>query len=164
MKKIGLCAFSLFATMALAVWRGPDTAGMDPATAPGNDIFRYANGAWLNATEIPADRATYGTGEILADLTTQRVSDLLKQAAAQNAPAGTEAQQVADYYASFMDEATIESKGVAPLKPELARIAAISNRQQLSQALGSTLHRSWMCSITPIFTRRIFSDCGSRRT
>jgi len=157
MKKIGLCAFSLFATMALAVWRGPDTAGMDPATAPGNDFFRYANGAWLNATEIPADRATYGTGEILADLTTQRVSDLLKQAAAQNAPAGTEAQQVADYYASFMDEATIESKGVAPLKPELARIAAISNRQQLSQALGGTLRTDVdVLNNTHLYTPHLF--------
>src|SRR3984957_5635118 len=157
MKKPGFYAFSLFATMALAVWRGPDVAGMDPATAPGNDFFRYANGAWLNATEIPADRASYGTGEMLADLTTQRVNDLLKQTAAQSAPQGSEAQQVADYYASFMDEATIESKGLEPLKLELARIAAISNRQMLSQALGGTLRADVdVLNSTNLYTPHLF--------
>jgi len=60
MNKLLLCALTLFATLAAAVWRGPDIAGMDPAIAPGNDFFAYANGAWLKATEIPADRSSYG--------------------------------------------------------------------------------------------------------
>jgi putative endopeptidase len=138
MNKLMLCAFSLFATVAVAVWRGPDVAGMDRTTLPGNDFFAYANGAWLKSTDIPADLSGYGTGAILADLTTQRVNELLAQAA-QDAPAGSEAQQVADYYASFMDEAAIEAQGLKPLLPALKRIDAISNRTQLSAALGTSL-------------------------
>jgi putative endopeptidase len=139
MNKILLCGLSLFATLALAVWRGPDLTGMDPSTLPGNDFFAYANGGWIKATEIPADRSAYGSSEILSDLTTRRVNELLAQAAAQNAAAGSEAQQVADYYASFMDEAAIEAKGMQPLRLALRSIAAISSRQQLSGALGATL-------------------------
>jgi putative endopeptidase len=157
MNKVLLCALSLFATLAMAVWRGPDIAGMDPATAPGNDFFRYANGAWLNATEIPADRASFGSSEILADLTTRQVNELLQQAAARHAPAGSEAQQVADYYASFMDEATIESKGVQPLKGVLRHIDAISNRTQLSAALGSTLRADVdVLNSTNLYTDHLF--------
>ncbi|MDP9009022.1 MAG: M13 family metallopeptidase [Pseudomonadota bacterium] len=157
MNKILFCALSFFATMALAVWRGPDIAGMDPATAPGNDFFRYANGAWLKATEIPADRSSYGSSEILSDLTTQQVSELLQQAAARRGPAGSEAQQIADYYASFMDEATIESKGLQPLQAALKRIDAISNRTQLSAALGSTLRADVdILNSTNLYTDNLF--------
>jgi len=157
MNKLLLGLLGLFATMALAVWRGPDIAGMDPTTAPGNDFFRYANGAWLKATEIPADRASYGSSEILADLNTQRVRDLLQQAAAHPSAAGSEAQQVADYYASFMDEATIESKGLQPLQAALTRIDAIFNRAQLSAALGATLRADVdVLNNTNLYTGHLF--------
>jgi putative endopeptidase len=138
MNKMLLCGLCCFATLALAVWRGPDVNGMDPSTLPGNDFFAYANGGWLKVTEIPADRSAYGSSEILSDLTARRVNELL-QAAAQNSPAGSEAQQVADYYAGFMDESAIEAQGMQPLSLQLRSIAAISNRRQLSGALGSTL-------------------------
>src|SRR5271155_633742 len=132
MNKLLLCALSLFATLAMAVWRGPDLIGMDPATLPGNDFFAYANGGWLKATEIPADRASYGTGQILADLTERHLNELLEQITAHGAPGGSEAQQLADYYASFMDEATIEAKGSQPLQLSLRSISAISSRAQLA--------------------------------
>ena len=112
-------------------------SGMDPAVLPGNDFNEYANGAWLKATQIPADRAYYGTGSIVAELTLQRTQGLLEQAA--TAPAGSEARKIGDYYASFMDEATIEQKGLQPLQPQLARIAAIHDRHELARVLGGTL-------------------------
>jgi predicted metalloendopeptidase len=156
MNKILLCGLCLFATLALAVWRGPDLNGMDPSTLPGNDFFAYANGGWLKVTEIPADRSAYGSSEILSDLTARRVNELL-QAAAQNSPAGSEAQQVADYYAGFMDEAAIEAKGMQPLNLELRSIAAISNRRQLSGALGSTLRADVdVLNSTNLYTGHIF--------
>jgi putative endopeptidase len=90
-------------------------------------------------------------------LTTRQVNELLQQAAARHAPAGSEAQQVADYYTSFMDEATIESKGVQPLKGALRRIDAISNRPQLSAALGSTLRADVdVLNSTNLYTNHLF--------
>ena len=112
--------------------------GMDRAIAPGSDFFAYANGGWVKTTEIPADRSSYGTSAIMAELTQERVRSLLEAAAAHGS-AGTEARKIGDYYASFMDEAGIEQQGLEPLQSRLERIAAISNRHELARALGATL-------------------------
>ena len=117
---------------------GIDTAGMDRAVLPGNDFFHYANGTWLKATEIPADRSAYGTGAILSELTAKRTADLVAEAASK-AAAGSDAKKIGDYYASFMDEAAIDAKGLTGLQPTLDRIAAIKDGAALSRALGSTL-------------------------
>jgi predicted metalloendopeptidase len=117
---------------------GLDLSGMDRSVAPGDDFFRYANGAWMSATEIPADRAATGPDAALAELTTTRTADLIKGAAA-SAAAGSDARKVGDYYAAYMDEAGIESRGLKPLQPTLDAVAAIADRKDLARYLGSTL-------------------------
>ena len=118
---------------------GLDLSGIDRAVRPGRDFFAYANGAWLKATEIPADRAAYGVGGAVTELTNQRTAALIQQTGKANAPKGTVAQKVGDYYASYMDEAAIEAKGLAPLRPALDRIDAIQDRPALARVLGSGL-------------------------
>jgi putative endopeptidase len=117
---------------------GIDVPGMDTSVKPGDDFFRYANGAWFAKTEIPSDHAGWGAGAILAEATDKRVADLIEEAAKSAAP-GTDARRVGDYFATFMDEAAIESKGLAPLQPELDAIAAIKDKTELARALGSTV-------------------------
>ncbi|HYM42985.1 MAG TPA: M13 family metallopeptidase N-terminal domain-containing protein, partial [Steroidobacteraceae bacterium] len=117
---------------------GIDLAGIDPTVLPGDDFFRYANGAWLKSTEIPADRSTYGTGAILTELNTRRTAELIRDAAA-HAAAGSDARKIGDYYASFMDEARIEQLKLRPLAVALERIDVINDRRELAQALGATL-------------------------
>ena len=139
---LGLAAAVLSATppdVPQEAGAGIDLAGMDTSVAPGDDFFRYANGTWMKTTEIPADRAAYGAAEIVNELTTTRTADLIKEAAGQGASAGSEARKVGDYYASYMDEAGIEAKGLSPLQPTLDRIAAIADRKALSRYLGGTL-------------------------
>ncbi len=135
----GLLLVTLFAVPAVPAGDAQQSllSGMDAAVVPGNDFFRYANGQWLRSTEIPPDRSQYGTTSVMAELTLQRTQSLLQQA--RSAPAGSEARKVGDYYATFMDEAGIEQKGLRPLQPQLARIAAIGDRRQLARELGSTL-------------------------
>ncbi len=118
--------------------RMPLVAGMDRSVVPGNDFFAYANGSWLKATQIPPDRSTFGTSAVLVELTSKRLSSLIQQVSTAATP-GTEARKVGDYYAAFMDEAGIEKRGLAPLQPALARIAAISDRHALATVLGGTL-------------------------
>jgi putative endopeptidase len=118
---------------------GIDLVGIDRTVAPGDDYFAFANGTWLKTTEIPADRSSWGTSGILTELTARRTADLIAEAAKQNAPAGSDARKVGDYYASFMDEAAIEAKGLDPVKPALAAIAAISDAKSLARYLGGTL-------------------------
>ena len=118
---------------------GIDLGGMDRAVAPGQDFFAHANGAWLKATEIPPDRAAYGAAGLVADLTNRRTAELIQEAASSGAPVGSPARKIGDYYASYMDEAAIAAKGLAPLAPHFARIAAIADRAALSRVLGGTL-------------------------
>lgn len=119
---------------------GIDLAGIDPTVVPGDDFFAYANGAWIKTTEIPADRSTYGTSAILADLNTQRIVALIKGAAAStHGSAGSDAGKIGAYYTTFMDEARIEQLKLRPLAVGLERIDVINDRKDLSQALGATL-------------------------
>ena len=97
---------------------GIDVAGMDTSVAPGDDFNAYTNGGWIKATPIPADKPSYGLFEKLADETRKRVQTLVQEAAQAGSAGGEDARKIADFYASFMDEAAIEAKGIAPLKPQ----------------------------------------------
>ncbi len=121
------------------VARGIDLDAMDRSVAPGDNFFAYANGNWLKTTEIPADRSNYGVGPMLTELTSERTAALIKEAAGQKAPAGSEARKIGDYYSSYMDEAGIEAKRLKPLAPALDRIAAVSDPKGLAEALGKSL-------------------------
>lgn len=112
---------------------------MDTSVAAGDDFNAYANGGWIKATPIPADKSRYGIFAILADETRKRNLALIDEAAKAGSNARGDTRKIADFYASFMDEAAIESKGIAPLKPELDTIAAIANRRDLARVLGGQL-------------------------
>jgi putative endopeptidase len=139
MRRILSVGLLLLSGLGAAQVHGPDLAGMDAKIAPGDDFFAYANGGWIKATDIPADRSSYGNGAILIELTAQRVNELLKAAAPQRARPGSESQQIADFYSSFMDEAAIESKGLRAIEPDLQRIDDIFSRSGLAAALGDTV-------------------------
>ncbi len=130
---------TVFAVQSAPMSHGIDLAGIDHSVAPGDDFFAYANGAWIKKTEIPADKASYGPGEILVEKTREQVRGLIQDAAKGSPPAGSDAQKVGDYYASYLDEVAIEAKGVAPLKDGFAQIAAIKDKASLSAYLGTTL-------------------------
>jgi putative endopeptidase len=129
----------LLAGVAAAQVHGPDLAGMDVTVAPGDDFYAYANGGWIKATEIPADRSSYGNGAILTELTAQRVNELLKAPAAKAPRPGSEAQQIGDFYDSFMDETAIETKGLKVMELAFKRIDGIFSRGELAAALGETV-------------------------
>lgn len=114
-------------------------ANMDPSVKPGDNFFLYANGAWVQRTVIPPDRAGVGVFTTLLDLSNKRTAALIEDAAKAHAPAGSDDRKIADLYNSYMDEATIESKGLAPLRPHLAAIAAVRNKSELAFALGRSL-------------------------
>src|SRR5512141_284247 len=114
------------------------TQGMDRSIKAGDDFYHYANGDWLKAATIPAGQTSFDTRAILVARTSQRVRDLIQEASAAQSAKGSITQKVGDYYASFMDESSIEAKGMAPLADEMAVISAIANRASLSTYLGTT--------------------------
>ncbi|MBV9692748.1 MAG: M13 family metallopeptidase, partial [Alphaproteobacteria bacterium] len=142
MQKFGIAALVVLgASVALALTEhhGVDLAGIDHAVKPGDDFYRYANGAWIAKTVIPPDRASEGPGAILTEKTRERVRGLIEEAAKAHPKPGSDAQKVGDTYASYLDEAAIEAKGLRPLGPDLSRIGAIKDKAALSSYLGGTL-------------------------
>jgi predicted metalloendopeptidase len=113
---------------------------MDRSIKPGDDFYRYANGGWLKTVAIPTGRPSYDTRAILTEKTAERVRDLIQGAAAAKPAKGSVTQKVGDFYASFMDEDSIESKGLTPLADEMAKISAIRDKSSLSAYLGTTLN------------------------
>ena len=136
---------------------GIDVAAIDHSVAPGDDFFAYANGTWLKTTEIPSDRSTYGIGPMLTELTNQRTAALIKEAAGRRAPAGSETRKIGDFYSSYMDEATVEAKGIKPLQPALDRIAGVADRQALARTLGGSLRADVdVLNNTNLYTGNLF--------
>src|ERR1700761_3586212 len=105
---------------------------------PGDDFFDYVNGDWLAHNEIPADKSSWGPFSMVAEDTNQRIVKLIEAVDA-DADARADARQVAAFYKTYMDEAGIEARGTAPLRPALARIAAIRDKAALTRALADTL-------------------------
>src|SRR6202050_3075052 len=118
-------------------------ANMDRSVKPGDDFYRYANGNWIERTKIPPDRRYIDPNGLdfddSNDLTRKRIAGLIDEANKANAPAGSNARKIADLYNSYMDEASIEAKGLAPLRPRLDAIAAIRDKRDLARALGESL-------------------------
>ncbi|RZJ04745.1 MAG: M13 family peptidase [Brevundimonas sp.] len=117
---------------------GFDEAGMDKSVAPGDEFYDYANGGWAARTEIPADKSRLSTFDILNDRANARNVELIRAAAAGQVE-GESARKVGDYFTAYMDEATIERLGTAPLRPALSQIAAIDSRAALSREIGATM-------------------------
>jgi putative endopeptidase len=138
------CAFILISTALAQDASKPAVHGIDPShidasVKPGDDFYHYANGAWLKSYEIPPDRASVGVFSILDDVANKRTAALIEEIAKSNPKPGTGPRKIADLFNAFMDEPGIEAKGMAPLRPHLAAIAAIKDKKELARALGEGL-------------------------
>ena len=108
---------------------GFDADGMDTSTKPGDNFFRYANGTWLDKTEIPADKSNYGMFTVLADLSNDRVREVLEK------ERNIETSKSGAVYESYLDEARVEELGMEPVAPWLNRIRAVQNKIGLQQLI-----------------------------
>ena len=115
---------------------GLDLTHLDTGVRPQDDLFGHVNGRWLAEYAMPADRATDGAFRALYDRAEEQVRELITEAAAADAPEGTDEQRIGDLYASFLDERTVERRGLAPLHDELTLIDAAEDPGALAAVLG----------------------------
>ncbi|MBQ13924.1 MAG: M13 family metallopeptidase [Gammaproteobacteria bacterium] len=115
---------------------GIDLSNQDAGTRPGDNFFRYTSGGWLDTFEIPASRSTYGAFTVLRDRSDDRVRTIVDDLAAIEPAQGSMEQKISDYYLSYMDTARINSTGISPLRPGLARLADINSIAELTAAFG----------------------------
>ncbi len=107
---------------------GIDTSGMDKSVLPGNDFFEYANGTWDKTTQIPADKSRYGMFNVLDDLSKERTRTIIEE------QAKNPDSKIGAAYESFMNEAAVEAKGLAPFEPWLNEVRSIKTKAGLTKA------------------------------
>lgn len=113
-----------------------DLSLLDSSVAPGDDFFRYANGAWLASYELPPDKSTFGNFYAVHEQSQERVQALIEELAASAPEQGSIEQKIGDYYASFLDTETLDALGFAPISADLARIRGLADRSELARALS----------------------------
>lgn len=113
---------------------GIDTAELDDAVRPQDDLYRHVNGKWENRTPIPDDKARYGSFHILAEEAEKAVREIIEEG--QAAAEGTEQRRVGDLFSSFMNTELINELGVSPLESQLAFAQNVSTISQLLDAVA----------------------------
>jgi putative endopeptidase len=113
---------------------GIDLGELDANVRPQDDLFRHVNGKWIDRTEIPSDKARYGSFYLLAEEAEKAVREIIEEA--HNAAPGSVERSFGDLYVSFMDEERIEKLGAAPLEPLLREVAAVDSIPALLATLG----------------------------
>ena len=115
---------------------GLDKRGMDPAVRPQDDLFLAMNGGWAARTEIPADKAAWGSLYELREVSNQRVKGIVEERAARPQAAGSVDAKIGIFYASYMDTAAIDAAGIRPLAPYQAQLEAVRDKKQMVLLMG----------------------------
>ena len=105
---------------------GFDVTGMDQSVAPGDNFYEFANGTWAKNTPIPADKSNYGMFTVLDDLSRDRTHQIIED------QAKDPDSRIGNAFASFMDQAAIDAKGLAPFEPWLNQVRGIRSKKNLA--------------------------------
>lgn len=125
-------------TTGSGISSGIDLTHRDPAVRPQDDLFGHVNGRWLESYAIPADRATDGAFRELHDRAEEQVREIITGAGSSDPhhPHHPDERRIRDLYASFLDEDTVERRGVAPLLDELELIDVAADPATLAVVVG----------------------------
>jgi len=135
-KEAGTGSSSQSTEKAVARPKSFDLGAMDKTANPCEDFYQYACGTWRKNNPIPPDQASWGRFNELAEYNRQILHDILEKAASTKGKRDPITQKIGDMYGSCMDEASVNAKGAAPLKPELDRIAAVKDKDELLQTVA----------------------------
>ena len=105
---------------------GFDAAGMDTSVAAGDNFYQYANGTWAKNTPIPADKANYGSFNILDDLSRERTRGIIEDLAKDPN------SKIGNAYASFMNESALEARGLSGFEPWLSKVRGLASKDNLA--------------------------------
>ncbi|MBC7574092.1 MAG: M13 family peptidase [Herminiimonas sp.] len=125
------------ATTGALLSSGIDLQYVDPAARAQDDFYRHVNGLWLQKTEIPADKSRWGAFSELQENTLPQLRGIIDAASKDPAATkGSDTQKIGDMYASFMDQATRDRLGRAPLAGDFARIDSMHDKKQIAGVIA----------------------------
>ena len=142
------------AVPATARHSGLEARDRDPAVRAQDDFFRHANGGWLATHPIPDDKSGWGVFNLVDEATRARVRGIVEATLVAHPAPGSEAQKIADLYASYMDEARIDALGLKPLATEMDRVAAIGDKGMVPALVA----RWQQLSVTAPFRVEVHQD------
>ncbi len=125
----------------LGEW-GIQTHHIAQTTEPGDDFYRYVNDGWLKTAQLPKGMSRFNSFTEVFLRTEQQLQTILEQLQAGTLDKGQTGNQVRDLYLSYMDEATIESRGLAPIQDEINAILQSQNYEQIARWMAKPLHAS----------------------
>ena len=120
---------------------GINLEALDRQTRPQDDFYQFANGAWLDSTQIPAIYSGYTVYHQVHEEAEQALRTIIDTAAENRGENGSESQQVGDIYSSWMDEETINVAGIEPVRQELEMVASIKDKASLVQTMAELSRR-----------------------
>lgn len=117
-------------TMDTPMISGLDTSSFSTTINPADDLFRFANGPWIDTFEMPADRSRYGNFDRLAEQSEEQIHDILEDPDCK----ATKSQAL---YRSFIDTEAIEAAGMSPIAESLKAIDKIADKAAMTRLLGT---------------------------
>ena len=127
---------------------GIRTDELDAGVRPQDDLYLHVNGRWLDRTEIPDDKARWGSFHQLAEAAEDAVRVIIEEAV--DAEPGTEERKTGDLFTSFMDEERVERLGVEPIRDQLDAAAAVTDVPSFLRTLG-TLEQTNVSGLLGLF-------------
>ena len=116
---------------------GVDLSGIDRNTRPGDNFFRFANGAWYDKAVIPPDRTSAGAFQDLQIQSEDKVRAIVGSLEMRTTALTPDEQRVRDLYRSYVDTNRLEQLGLAPAQSDLNAIAALRSLDDVARAMGS---------------------------
>jgi len=117
---------------------GIDSGGFNESVRPQDDFFDYVNGAWIENTEMPADKARWGNFDVLGEKSQKDIRALVEEvSSAQDVVAGSPSQKIRDFYNAYMDEEAATARGIEAIRGDLDAIAAIRNMDDVYRAFAT---------------------------
>ncbi|MDX1379476.1 MAG: M13 family metallopeptidase [Xanthomonadales bacterium] len=140
---------------------GIDTSGFNSEVRAQDDFFEHVNGSWVAETDIPADRARWGSFDRLREQSQHDVRELIEDVSqAEDLQPGTPAQKIRDFYNAYMDVDRVNELGLEPIRGELDAIAAATTHDRILQLMGE-LGKSGVGAPVGLF---VFSDLKDPNT